>query len=338
MPLGHRSRRLAGALALGLLATALSATSASAVTYKKAGDGAQITKQTWINSRMFDITVSTPSIPDSPKVRVIVPKGWSAKAKRTWPVVYAYQGGNNTYTSWSQDSQITSLAAQYDVMVVMPEGGKNGGYADWFNYGKGGPPKWETFHTQEVVQLLERNFRAGTSRASLGVSSGAQGSISYAERHHGMFKYAVSLSGTLHISDPLIEGLLMTQALGFSFDPTRIYGTPVANQANWEAHDPYVNLAKLRGIGLYISSGTTGAPAACDSWNAGNFVTGPLVGGGGEFIIGQTNEQFIAKLNQLRIPATVDLYGNGWHSWCNWKPQLAKAWPIVMRSIGAKKF
>ena len=46
----------------------------------------------------------------------------------------------------------------------MPEGA-NGSYTDWYNYGKGGVPKWETFHTKEVIQLMERNYHAGTARA-----------------------------------------------------------------------------------------------------------------------------------------------------------------------------
>jgi S-formylglutathione hydrolase FrmB len=328
---------LAAALPPALIGAIVSPGAANAAALEKADDGARVTKQAWVGKHMFDLTVATPSVPGNPKVRVIVPAGWSAKAKRTWPVVYAYQGGNNNYTSWSKDSQLPSLAATWGVIVVMPEGGKYGGYADWYNYGKGGTPKWEAFHTKEVVQLLQRNYRAGTSRASLGVSSGSEGSITYAERHKGLFRYAVSLSGVMHISNPAVETLLMTQAVGFAFDPTRIYGTPIVNQANWEAHDPYVQAAKLKGVGLYISSGTTGQPAKCDTWNASNFISGPLVGGGGEWMIGQTNIEFINKLNSLRIPATVDLYGNGWHSWCNWKPQLTKAWPLVMRAIGAKK-
>jgi S-formylglutathione hydrolase FrmB len=113
------------------------------------------------------------------KVRVLVPKGWSAESTRTWPVLYAYQGGRDTYVSWTRSSDIKTIANKYDAMVVMPEA-DDGGYADWWNYGKGGIPQWEKFHLSEVLQLVERNYHASDVRACMGLSSGGQGCMTYA--------------------------------------------------------------------------------------------------------------------------------------------------------------
>lgn len=302
----------------------------------RANDGAAVTKEKWIDARTVDLTVSTPAIGSPQMVRVLVPPGWSRKAARTWPVVYAYQGGNDDYLSWVKGSQLAALAKKWKALVVMPSGGKNGGFSDWWNYGKGGTPKWETFHTSEVPQLMERNYRAGTKRAALGVSSGGQGAIAYAARHPRMFKYAVSFSGLLHLTKPEIPAILMVQGLAFGFDPFQVWGIPYWDDKNWKAHDPYELAAGLRGTGLYISSGTTGLPGPYDD-PLHKPIDQSILGATGEFIVGSTNRDFVARLKQLGIPATTHIYGNGWHNWNYWRPELDKAWPLMMKALGASK-
>jgi diacylglycerol O-acyltransferase / trehalose O-mycolyltransferase len=51
------------------------------------------------------------------------------------------------------------------VLVVMPDAGQVGFYSDWFNRGRGGPPRWGTLHLTEPRRLLERDWRAGNRRA-----------------------------------------------------------------------------------------------------------------------------------------------------------------------------
>ncbi|WP_160822445.1 alpha/beta hydrolase family protein [Actinomadura sp. J1-007] len=194
--------------------------------YRKADDGAKITAVKKTGTRQYDVSIATPALGKTVKTRVLVPKSWKAGSKRSWPVVYAYHGGENTYTSWTKDSNIESVAAPYDVMVVMPEGGWRGSYTNWWNGGRGGIPAWETFHTSEVVQLMERNFHAGTSRAAIGLSSGGQGSITYAERHPGLFRYAASYSGALNITAPGMPTALMMMNNSPASTPTTSGATP----------------------------------------------------------------------------------------------------------------
>ncbi|MEO5874731.1 MAG: alpha/beta hydrolase family protein, partial [Streptosporangiaceae bacterium] len=270
----------------------------------------------------------------SEKIRVILPKGWSRKAKRTWPVVYAYHGGNDTYLSWARSSQLPRLAAQWDVITVLPSGGTHGGYTNWYNYGNGGSPRWETFHTVEVLQLLERNYRAGKKRAALGISSGGQGAITYAARHPGMFRYAASFSGILHLTRPGMPALIAAQNLTFGDAALRMWGIPGWDDRNWKAHDPYELAARLRGTGLYVSSGTTGLPGPYDPDPADPY---NVLGSFAEANIGPTALDFTARLKQLKIPATVHLYRNGWHNWKYWRDELTRAWPLMMKSLQAAK-
>ncbi|MFC0038138.1 alpha/beta hydrolase [Actinomadura rayongensis] len=332
-------RRLAGgALSLLLTAGVLPgvARPAAAEQTVPADDGARIKTETWIDSRTVDLTVATPAVGDDEMIRVIVPQGWSRTASRTWPVVYAYQGGNDDYLSWVKGSQISDLASQWGVLVVMPAGGKGGGFSDWWNYGRGGTPKWETFHTTEVLQLLERNYRAGTRRAALGVSSGGQGAIAYAARHRGMFAYAASFSGLLHSSSPPIQWTLMLQGVTFDSDPFAVWGVPGFDDANWKAHDPYELADKLRGTQLYISSGTTGLPGPLDDPSK-TPLDSNIYGATGELIVGSTAKDFVARLQRLGIPATTHLYGDGWHNWNYWRRELTTEWPLMMQALGAEK-
>ncbi|GAA1821211.1 alpha/beta hydrolase family protein [Actinomadura chokoriensis] len=297
--------------------------------YLPAKDGAAITELKKVNSRMFDVTIASPALGAAVKTRVMVPKGWTTKSTKTWPVVYAYHGGNDYWTSWSAKGDVAKIIGPYNAMVVMPDGGFNGSYSNWYNGGKGGIPEWETFHTEEVVQLMERNFRAGTTRAAIGLSSGGQGAITYAERHQGMFKYAASYSGPLNITAPGMPVILTSMNRGAG---TAIWGDPILARSNWRAHDATVNVAKLKGIGVYVSCGN-GQPGPYD-----DPTTPPTHGGRvGEQLAGTMNENFVAAAKRAGVPITAHLYGPGMHNWSYWKRELALSWPAIAKSIGARK-
>ncbi|GAA2632326.1 alpha/beta hydrolase-fold protein [Actinomadura fulvescens] len=296
---------------------------------RAAADGARITKTTKIAAREFDITIQSPALARSVNARVLVPAGWRQDAARTWPVLYAYHGGQDNYTSWTKNTDIESWAAAYDVIVVMPEA-SNGSYANWYNYGKGGSPKWETFHTQEVRQLIERNYRGGGTRAAIGNSSGGQGAVSYAARHPGLFKYVASLSGILSMRSPGIPAMLMFTNAGNGQDPFAIWGIPYADDANWASYDPFALAAKLKGTGIFFSSGTTGKPGPGDP-NVAPWDIGLL----SEIAVGANNIDFRKRLDTVGVPYTAHVYGDGRHNWPAWIREAKFIWPTLMKSLGA---
>jgi S-formylglutathione hydrolase FrmB len=299
-----------------------------------ADDGARITAARWLDARTFDATVSSPALNEEAKVRVLVPNGWSRDTTRRWPVVYAYHGGRDTYVSWTRSTDIEEVSARYGVMVVMPES-DDGAFTDWWNYGEGGPPKWETFHTAEVLQLMERNYRAGRDRAAMGISSGAYGAMTYAARHPGMFRYVASSSGVLHLTRPGIpEATLLVQALFTdSGDPFRVWGVPGLDEANWRAHDPYVLAGSLRGTGLYVSTGTTGLPGPADHPAPGEEKSVQIQ----EVLCGMTTRDFLRRLRELNIPVTAHVYADGWHNWEMWEPEMHRFWPLMMARLGVAR-
>ncbi|WP_084264678.1 alpha/beta hydrolase [Actinomadura macra] len=297
--------------------------------YTRADDGAAITKVAKVNSTQFDVSIASPALGTTVKTRVMIPKGWKASSARTWPTVYAFHGGNNKYTSWTRDSNIEQVTARYNALVIMPEGGWNGSYTNWWNRGRGGIPEWENFHINEVIPLMERNFRAGARRAAIGLSSGGQGAVTYAERHPGLFRYVASYSGPLNITAPGMPAILtlMNKEAG-----TAIWGDPVLDHENWRAHDATVMVARLRGTGVYVSSGD-GRPGPYDPpdtvpWHAGRI---------GEQLAGVMNTNFVQAARNAGIPITANMYGPGMHNWKYWKRELAKSWPGIAAAIGARK-
>ncbi|MFC9974697.1 alpha/beta hydrolase [Spirillospora sp. NPDC127200] len=319
--------------------TALVAAPASAAPARPADDGARIvktavagkgTRAAAVGVRQVDISIQSPALGKTVKTRLLLPKGWSAGSAATWPVLYAFHGGQDDYTSWTRNTDIEAWAAKYNVIVVMPEA-SNGSYADWYNYGKGGTPKWETFHTSEVRQLVERNYRGGAQRAAIGNSSGAQGAVSYAARHPGLFKHVAALSGLLSMRSPGIPAMLMFTNAGNGQDPYAIWGIPRWDDANWAAHDPYALAEKLRGVKLFFSAGTTGRPGPGDP-NVAPWDIGLL----SEIAIGANNKDFKRRLDELKIPYTAHIYGDGRHNWPAWIRESRFVWPQLMNSIGAR--
>ncbi|POM27286.1 Diacylglycerol acyltransferase/mycolyltransferase Ag85B precursor [Actinomadura rubteroloni] len=302
--------------------------------YLPSDDGSKITGVKWLDKRktQADITVNSTGLGKSVKVRLLVPKTWSATATRTWPTLYAFHGGNDTYISWTRSTDIESLAAKYDTLVAMPDGGRNGSYTDWYNGGRGGTPRWETFHTVEVRELLERNFRAGPERAAIGISSGAQGAITYAARHPGLYRFAGSFSGVLSMLSPGIPALLLYTNARPGTTPSDIWGDPVLNRANWAAHDPATLLPRLRWTKVYVSSGN-GSTGPYDNPNAAPWDIRYL----SESQVYRTSKDFVAQARRLGVPVTTDFYGNGSHSWKYWQDELHKTFPQIMTALGARK-
>ena len=298
-----------------------------------ADTGARITAETRLGPQEVDISIQSPSLARTVKTRILLPRDWSPDADRTWPVLYAYHGGQDDYTSWTRNTDIEAWAAEYDAIVVMPEAA-DGAYADWYNYGRGGPPKWETFHTQEVVQLVERNYRASGVRAAIGDSAGGQGAITYAAKYPGMFRHVASLSGVLWLRAPGMPSLIMATNAINGQDPVAIYGFIIRDADNWRAHDPYELASRLDGTRtkIFFSAGTTGRPGPGDPeappWDVGLF---------SEEAVGQTNIAFRNRLDRLGIPYTADIYGDGRHNWPAWIRVATRIWPDLMASIEARK-
>jgi diacylglycerol O-acyltransferase / trehalose O-mycolyltransferase / mycolyltransferase Ag85 len=320
---------LLAALTLTALTAAGSATQAATPDVSdraRADDGARVVATTAVDARTLDLTISSPALGRTGKVRLLLPPDWAGQPNRRWPVLYLLHGCCDTYDSWTRSTDVEALTSQTDVLVVMPEAGAVGFYSNWWNHGAGGPPAWETFHLTEVRQILERGYRAGTHRAVAGLSMGGLGALSYAARHPGVFRSAASYSGILHTT--YRPGTIIGLVRNFGADPFALWCDPARQAAIWAAHNPYDLAGKLHGIPLYVSAGD-GNPGPLDP-------PGTAVDAIEQWIHPQ-NEAFAARAATLHLRLTTDFYSAGTHTWPYWQRALHRSFPMLMDSIGAEQ-
>ncbi len=281
---------------------------------RPADDGARIVAVTTVDARTRDLTIESPAV-GLVKVRLLLPSQFGSEPSTRWPLLYLLTGSTGSHLDWTDNSDVETLTAPTDLLVVMPDAADNGWYSDWWNGGAGGPPKWETFHLVELRQLLERNWHAGDKRVIAGLSMGGYGAMEYAARHPGMFLAAASFSGAL---DPV--GL---QAGGFDV-ANALWGDVIAQADVWKAHDPLDNVAALKGTALYVAYG--------------NGALGPLDSSGavsnGEDGLATVGQAFVHALAARHIPVTVYAYGAGTHSWPYWQRDLHRWLPLALKALG----
>ena len=272
--------------------------------------------------RARDLTIDSPAV-GIVQVRLLLPAHFDAQPSTRWPVLYLLGGGGSSYTNWTEWQSVEAMTAEVDLLVVMPDCGKDdpGGvgcsYTDWW---QAGPRQWETFHLVELRQLLERNWQAGDKRAVAGFSAGGYGAIEYATRQPRMFLFAAAFSGFFN---PRAGSLV------WGFPPKAMWGDPTAQADIWTAHDPMTNAAALKGIGLFVSYGN-GEPGPLD--NGKPSIWDP--DGSGERELAAEGAAFVKRLGELKIPVTVDAYGNGTHHELYWDREFQRSLPLILKALG----
>lgn len=274
-----------------------------------------------IREQVRDITVDSPALGFEARVRLLLPAGFETDTDRRYPVLYLLHGCCDTYSSWTNNTNIEDLAVGLDLIVAIPDGGPAGFYSDWVE-----GPQWEQFHLGELLDILETDYRAGDVRAVAGLSMGGLGALSYAARNPGLFAAAASYSGVVHTT--LTGGTsqnYLTLVSSQGEEPRGLWGDPRDEADVWAAHNPYDLAEELRGTALYLSVGT-GEPGPLDRPDAR---TDP-----NEVALLPQNEAFAARLAELDIPATLSFYGPGTHSWPYWERELNASWPLLLTALG----
>jgi diacylglycerol O-acyltransferase / trehalose O-mycolyltransferase len=283
----------------------------------------RVVATTVLSARMRDLTVASPALGATVKVRLLLPVHYAARPGARWPVLYLLHGCCDTYRSWTRSTDVEALTAHSDVLVVMPDGGKAGFYSDWL-----AGPRWETFHLAELRQILQRDYRASTVMAVAGASMGGLGALAYAARHRGLFRAAASFSG---ITDTRLSPQESRRYMGLvrsqGENPTHLWGDPRRDAAEWAAHNPYDLAPQLRGTQLFIAVGT-GQPGPLDP--AGTPASTI------ESSLAAENAALARRLRALKIPAQLDFYGPGTHSWPYWQRDLHHAWPLLQHALGTR--
>ena len=286
---------------------------------------ASVIREERVGTRLVDLVIRSSALGTTAMVRLLTPDGWvDGRSPRRWPVLFLLHGCCDSYESWTRSTDIEQLPQLRDVLVVMPEAGAVGFYSNWQGTGRDDDPRWETFHLQEVRQILEQAYDAGRDRAIAGPSMGGLGAMGYTARHPELFRAAASFSGLLH---PLADAdFLLGLFSGHTPDPMAIWGDPVDDRAVWTRHDPTELATRLRGKALFVSAGNGRAGPLDSTARPADRI---------EPVVLNESRAFAARLRELGIPVTTDFYGAGTHDWPYWERELERAVPFLLGPTAA---
>jgi S-formylglutathione hydrolase FrmB len=297
--------------------------------------------------RVTSYTVSTPSLEMSSstplKVHVVLPRGYANHPNRHYPVLYALPGTSNKASVWLTNIHTVELTRKLKLIVVIPDGTYNadggGFYTNWVDQTTSrGVADWETFHTQELVSWIDGRYRTVRSRAGraiVGISQGGFGSTSYAARNPGLYGAVASFSGAVDIyqgelcrlgAATLVSGIMTGLNQVQPFAP---FGDPVADAANWMAHDPGTLVKSLAHtkVDLYTSEGVPGDSDLQDPAVPGTVAM--------EAILHQSNLCFRDAADAAGVAYGWHSYVVGTHAWKYGDRSLKDYLPRLMRFFRA---
>ncbi|MET7772120.1 alpha/beta hydrolase family protein [Nocardia sp. NPDC005366] len=255
------------------------------------------------------------------------------------PVLYLLDGVDGESTSgWLTKGGAAEFFADKPVDVVLTSGGTGSMYSDWERHDAAlGFNRWETFLTGELPPIVESLLKSDGNRAIAGVSMGAQAAMMLAQRHPGQYRAVAGMSGCYSTADPLGHAVTAITVASRGGNADNLWGP--AGSPEWAAHDTVLNAERLRGTAVYLSA-ASGAPTRADLVavaESSDIADALSVAGGGmalEAGARACTERFVARLGELRIPATVEYSDEGMHTWVDFEAQLPHAWKVLSVGLG----
>nr|WP_235174665.1 alpha/beta hydrolase family protein [Tomitella biformata] len=276
------------------------------------------------------LTVDSPALRRTVGLDVLLP----ADNSEPRPALYMLEGvgaGENK-SGWMSNGGAQDFFADKNVNVVLINGGVGSLYTDWDEIDAGvGLHKWETFITEELPPLIDAELHTNGVQSIAGNSMGAQGAMMLAHRNPGLYQGVAAMSGCYSTMDTLGNSSVQWTVTSRNGDPANMWG-PIGGPG-WAAHDTVLNAESLRGLEIYLSA-NSGLPGKYESSETPELLERLVIGGGLELASNLCTQVLDAKLKQLKIPATVDYEPTGTHAWAYWEDQLAKAWPVLAKSLG----
>ncbi|GAB2656596.1 alpha/beta hydrolase family protein [Nocardia goodfellowii] len=258
------------------------------------------------------------------------------------PTLYLLNGGGGGQDSatWQKNTDVLGFLSGKQVNVVQPIGGKWSYYTDWRAPDpKLGLYKWKTFLTEELPPLIDAEFETTGANAIAGLSTSGTSVLQLPIAAPGLYRAVAAYSGCAQTSDPIGRKFIELAVESWGGGNTvNMYGPP--DDPMWAANDPYVHAGQLRGLELYVSTGT-GVPGMYDVYNGTHMQPGPrgfvnqlVLGGVIEAAVNWCTHNLRDKLDRLGIPATFDFQPTGSHSWGYWQEALKNSWPVLARGLG----
>lgn len=253
------------------------------------------------------------------------------------PTIYLLDGAeaHDEQSGWYTETQLADLASKTDVNVVTPVGDPHSYYTDWRNREPGMGNKkfmWETFLTRELPPILSRRFGSNNVAGVAGASMGGLAALMLATRNPQLYRAVGGYSDCANVSSPENQFLTQWDISRGGGNSTNMWGK--FTDPEWQAHDPFLNAAKLAGKTVYLSAGS-GMPGRYNQVAADPLDT-TAKGAFLEFGSAVCTGRMTAQLRKLGIPFSGAVQASGTHRWEYWRDELLKSWPILMKGIGAR--
>ena len=282
---------------------------------------AHITNIEHVNDRWDRVSVYSPSM-DKIVVNDVL------KAPRsdapTFYLLPGIDGGDNLdpgadfapgTKSWFGFTDLQSFFAKKNVNVVSPLGGPFSWYTNWVNDGS---KQYQSYMTQELPPLINAQYKTNGRNAVGGLSSTGGTAVDYAIQDPGLYRAVGSYSGFLTPSTGAQNISLTLSSGGANADDMwGPQGGPL-----WVAHDPTVNVAKLKSVAVYATA-SGGGQGDVDKLPPGsnNFAGGFIEG-----IVNVSTRQFDDAAVAAGVPATYVVRPEGSHSWGLFEAEMHDSW------------
>jgi S-formylglutathione hydrolase FrmB len=263
-----------------------------------------------------------------------------ADNSRPRPTLYLLSGagGGVDDASWQAQSDVREFMADKNVNLVMPMGGRFSYYTDWnADDPMLGRNKWRTYLGEELPPIIDKTLGTNGVNAIAGISTSATSVLDLPIAEPGRYQAVAAYSGCVQTSDPLGSRFVRLAVAWGGGNAENMWG-PAGSQ-EWQHNDPYLLAGKLRGLDIYMSSGS-GLPGRYDVLDGPHAQPGPggladqlLVGGAIEAATNFCTHNMKARLDSLGIPATYD-FTAGTHSWGYWQDEFKRSWPVLAHGLG----
>lgn len=189
------------------------------------------------------------------RAAVALPESYATAKLKNYPVLYLLHGGGGQFSDWLKQTPdkmlVQKLADQYNLIIVMPEGERLGGYLD-------SPVQkdnlFETYVSKEVIDKIDNTYRTirdRKGRVITGLSMGGHGALYLASRHPDLYCAAGSMSGALDLN-PTTWRIAPEFAKQIEPGFARILG-PLGSTPDLYAANSVVNMTdKLKASGLKL--------------------------------------------------------------------------------------
>ncbi|MDX6289090.1 MAG: putative tributyrin esterase [Blastocatellia bacterium] len=239
---------------------------------------------------------------------VILPPAYRSASTTRYPVLYLLHGLSGHYTDWVTRTNISDYAAEYRLIIVMPEGNDS-----WYVDSSGvATDKYEAYILKELIPDVDKRFRTIQSRygrAVAGLSMGGYGAVKYGLKYPSTFAFAASMSGAFGVTR-----YTQNEMGGSNWEPFfKIFG-PVGSEAR-KANDVF---EITRGLPASRVASLPFFYFDCGTEDAGRHVN--------------ANRELSQLFLEKKVPHEYrELPGN--HSWEYWDQQVQEVLQIAAKQM-----